>query len=384
MTEPAPAVPGSTVRSRFADALFGADTSCRRAIKRVLLGGVMYASALVGEVLGLAFGFCDPVAVVWLSAYMVTGFVTFYALVRSGWSERFKDRSLALPHILFAISTTLFAYPVSGPFRALCLLAASVPPLFGIGALSSRRGAALIAGIALVFGAMMATLAHLDPARFDPRIEALQFAVLASCMAALWALQWQISGRHERLLRQKVELSLALARIEEVSTRDELTAVFNRRHMTTLLADEAARRARGGAPFCLCLIDIDHFKRINDLHGHTRGDAVLRSFARMLRTGLTETDLLARWGGEEFLLLMPATDACQGLARLERLRLYCAEIGDWRDAAPLNVRFSAGLAEDGGDTIPAILDRADAALYKAKASGRDRIVRDARVAAAPA
>ncbi len=106
---------------------------------------------------------------------------------------------------------------------------------------------------------------------------------------------------------RKKELASAVALVNELVTRDGLTGLFNRMHMQEFLAREVARQARSGQAFCIALIDLDHFKAVNDRHGHNVGDDVLRSFARDAVHSLRETDFIARWGGEEFLVLMRET-----------------------------------------------------------------------------
>jgi diguanylate cyclase (GGDEF)-like protein len=185
-----------------------------------------------------------------------------------------------------------------------------------------------------------------------------------------------IIGRlRSRLAAQKKELSDALALNRELATRDALTGLLNRRAMVELLAREHPRIERGQGPLSLALLDIDWFKRVNDSLGHGAGDEVLRRFAAILKTQLRAADALARWGGEEFLLLMPGTrldDARVVLDRLRRAVHASDEFGSI--AADLKVSFSAGLVEVGeGESQDAALERADRALYLAKERGRNRI-----------
>jgi len=143
--------------------------------------------------------------------------------------------------------------------------------------------------------------------------------------------------------------------------------------MMERLEEEAARCARLGKPMCLVLVDLDHFKRINDAHGHAAGDQVLRRFGAMARASLRGTDLVARWGGEEFLLLLGSTGTAPGAACAQRL--LDALAAERFDAAGLPpVTGSAGLAEyREGDCLVEALERADRALYRAKAAGRNRL-----------
>ena len=124
----------------------------------------------------------------------------------------------------------------------------------------------------------------------------------------------------DRLRRQKLELEAALAHIHRLATHDDLTGLVNRRHMQELLENERMRLERSEQDWCVALIDLDHFKSVNDAHGHAIGDEVLRALSRHAHTLIRRTDVLARWGGEEFVLLLPNTAMGMASTSLERLR----------------------------------------------------------------
>jgi len=163
-------------------------------------------------------------------------------------------------------------------------------------------------------------------------------------------------------------LQLARDAAELAAETDPLTGLFNRRAAMGRL--DAAIRATGRGPLSLVLIDLDHFKAINDRHGHATGDRVLCHFAAAGRSRLRVQDVFARIGGEEFMVLMPGTAAAEAASAVERLRRHVA-----REAAAAGsaYTFSAGVAEYGGGTAEQLFDRADDALYRAKHCGRDRV-----------
>jgi diguanylate cyclase (GGDEF)-like protein len=167
---------------------------------------------------------------------------------------------------------------------------------------------------------------------------------------------------------------VALARIQALATFDDLTGLLNRRAILERLQNELRRREPRG-PMALALIDLDHFKRVNDSHGHAAGDTVLRRFAEIAGAVIRSEDVLGRWGGEEFLLMMPNTTAQQGTICLQRIRnrLRATTIDEVRQG--LVIAFSAGIADCRGeeDLDPAI-ERADRLMYQAKEQGRDRIL----------
>lgn len=162
------------------------------------------------------------------------------------------------------------------------------------------------------------------------------------------------------------------ARLEFLARHDELTGLFNRRAGLALLDEEILRSQRYGTPLCLATCDLDHFKRINDRHGHGVGDAVLREVADLMKQVLRQHDHVIRLGGEEFLILLPGVDQAAAHRALERLgqRLAMTPLTDAR----LQVTFSAGLAQlQEHEAADALMERADRALYAAKHEGRNRI-----------
>lgn len=165
---------------------------------------------------------------------------------------------------------------------------------------------------------------------------------------------------------------------ERQAREDMLTGLPNRRAFEERLAQEMARARRSGQPLCLAMLDVDHFKRVNDQHSHTVGDAVLREVGRLLAAQQREADMAARSGGEEFCLLFTDTTLEQAARACERLRGLFHARRDWGGVAGLAITFSAGLVMlEPGDAAPAALyQRADRLLYRAKRNGRDRIEHD--------
>lgn len=158
---------------------------------------------------------------------------------------------------------------------------------------------------------------------------------------------------------------------ERLASTDLLTGVLNRRSFLETAAHEGNRAARYDSPVVLLFIDIDHFKQINDTYGHAVGDEVLIDFVRALKKCLRDTDVLARWGGEEFIILAPETNSEQGYHLAEKLR---AEVSGTPFPHVGKVTCSMGMAEwRSGETFDALCQRADAALYQAKEAGRNRV-----------
>lgn len=170
-------------------------------------------------------------------------------------------------------------------------------------------------------------------------------------------------------------LGALINRLEELSSTDQLTGLYNRRFVMERLVEEHARFQRSGQTYAVVMLDLDHFKKVNDTYGHAVGDDVLREVAQRLRQSVRSTDTLARVGGEEFLLLLPMNDVDGALVHAGRIRKrICAEPIS-TPAASIALTVSLGVAE----VLPAdanassVVSRADAALYSAKAAGRNRV-----------
>jgi diguanylate cyclase (GGDEF)-like protein len=200
--------------------------------------------------------------------------------------------------------------------------------------------------------------------------------VAAGCLVlGLLLMHWLPKSVHERGQADQVAADLtALASV------DGLTSLFNRRHFDTLAQTEWARFQRYGRPLSLLILDVDHFKSINDRFGHDAGDQVLKNIAAVCQAMKRQTDVAARIGGEEFLLLLPETDEAAAVIAAERLRKQIESFPHKLGGGTVRVTVSIGAA---GATLSmssfeALLKKADEALYQAKASGRNRVVRAPR------
>lgn len=315
---------------------------------------------------------------VWVAAWAIaaiTGAFGAFALIRSGWSLRFADPSLTLWQMGTSLAFGAMAYPLAGPLRHLVLPILMLILVFGMFQL--RRGQALavsLYGLALL-GAAMLFATWVWPRQLDPALELGHFMMAAVCLPGVGILAGRLSRIRHRLVEQREQLNQALARIEELATRDVLTGLYNRRHGESLLRQALQRQRRSGTSFAVALIDLDHFKSINDRHGHAVGDAVLRAFAEAAQSTLRSTDTLARWGGEEFLLLLDDADAQSASIALQRMQIAVEQAAVEAGGQALSFTFSAGLTVHiEGEPELLLLDRTDRALYQAKAGGRNRVV----------
>lgn len=358
----------------WTDRLLGTDARQRLRMKRFLQAALVYGFCLVLEGVGVWLGIVDKVQATVLLSINLLGLAGFYIALRSRFSLRSKDPALTMPQMVFAIVSISLAYAVNPPIRGLMSMLMALVLVFGAFILPPRRCVQLgwlsVAGLAVMM--LLGAVRH--PSDFPPLLEALQLALIAVVLPLIASLAGQLSALRAHQQAQKLELRDALEKVQQLATYDDLTGLPNRRHVLELLAHEERRSLRRDVPLCICLIDIDHFKKVNDTLGHQAGDEALRLFAAFMASALRAGDVLARWGGEEFILLLPVTPAVEAARVVERLRVQCADAATWASHPQLRVTFSAGLSvRIGNESTKEVIARADTALYQAKHSGRNRL-----------
>lgn len=173
----------------------------------------------------------------------------------------------------------------------------------------------------------------------------------------IFALRRQVAARTRELLK--------------ISQTDMLTGLYNRRQIDTILHQEFERFKRYKQPLTLILVDIDNFKKINDIFGHTVGDEVLISFAEIISSSTRNTDFIGRWGGEEFIVICPQTTSCAGVIIAEKLR-SCIETSEFNTIGSCTASFGVTEINEDDDFI-SIFNRCDTALYRSKNDGRNRV-----------
>jgi diguanylate cyclase (GGDEF)-like protein len=197
--------------------------------------------------------------------------------------------------------------------------------------------------------------------------------VWALVMTSIFVLRARLYRRH--ILRANRELRSLNAQFKQQAESDFLTGCMNRRRFSEVLGQEMARSRRYAHPLVIALFDLDHFKRINDSHGHAVGDVVLQRFAELVRGNIRVSDSFARLGGEEFAVLLPDTEATVAMPFLERVRTLVAQTHVEHAGVSLQVTVSTGATGLGAaDDSDSFLRRADDALYTAKTQGRNRVV----------
>jgi diguanylate cyclase (GGDEF)-like protein len=360
----------SPVLRRLATALCTDDRKIRIRLQTwwltagVYIGGAIVMTALV-----------DIRYVAAWSVFVACGLGLFHFAMRSGWSDTLADPSMSQQQIVFGTVAVMGGYALTGEARSCVLYPLIVIFSFGAFAVPWRRMVELTAFALLALACTMFAMHTLKPGYYSTVVDLSNFLICLLSLPTMSTVAVLLGRLRERLSAQRAELLAALERIQDLATRDDLTGLPNRRHGQQLLEQEAQRNARAEQPFSIALIDLDHFKSINDQHGHAGGDAVLRHFAQEARDCARQIDVLARWGGEEFLLLMPNTGEAAALAAMERLRLQIEQSKTPYAGAQVRVTCSAGVVEHHpSQTVAETLLRADRALYHAKDAGRNRIV----------
>lgn len=365
------AQPASLQASLMA-AVFTLDPKQRLRITRSLMSALVFV-VCVGLIVYCSYiGLMNPVHGAMLGSVIAVSCSGFYVALRSGWNLRFSDPSLTLPQILAALTWICGAYAITNEGHGGTLILFALVLVFGIFNMNARR-ARLSTWYAV--GAMGLTMVYksmTDPVHYPAKIEWMYFVFVATVMPMISRLASELNKMRANLKSQKHELQAAFERIQELATRDELTGLFNRRQITQVLGEHAARSDRGVVKFWVAVLDLDHFKRINDTYGHGVGDEVLRNFAKLAADVLRDTDVLGRWGGEEFLAVMLAVPPLDPHIGLERLRAQLQEAQVSEAHPDLRVSFSAGMAAYAErNAVQDAIERADRALYQAKAQGRN-------------
>ncbi|MFP5226176.1 MAG: GGDEF domain-containing protein, partial [Acidobacteriota bacterium] len=307
------------------------------------------------------------------------------AVLAVSWGPRWIGSAQMVDGMTAFIATALDAYP-------LILIAAAFPLRRRFD--SARR---MLAALALLYGMVSVVLDASKQGRqftnwtLATKLEAPLFTLGGSAISLhtlvgallLMALVWAVTSRlreeqrhKEALEREKIELTRTREQLRHFAENDDLTGVSNHRIITERLTEEVERSRRQHSPLSVILADIDHFKGVNDTFGHVVGDRVLKEVASIFRHSVRPYDSVGRYGGEEFLIVLPDSDFESARSRAEELRraVQAAQILDGE--TPVRVTSSFGVASGfpGKDEAEAVIRIADAALYEAKRNGRNRVV----------
>lgn len=358
------------------DALLTTDRRQRLRLAQAWLACLLLFCCVLALHVASAFGLTDDGPLWWWSAASLAGMLAVVLVIRSGFNKRLADPAMTIQQMLYSVLCAAWAYSFAGSAHMVVGLILAVILMFGMFGLSSRQIVWVGVYVLAVFGLVMGLSSQHRPEQYPLGGEVVYFLMLCIMVSGVGVLTVRLHEMRDRLRRQKVELEAALEHIHRLATHDDLTGLVNRRHMQELLENERMRLERSEQDWCVALIDLDHFKAVNDAHGHAIGDEVLRALSRHAHTLIRRTDVLARWGGEEFVLLLPNTPIGMAVTSLERLREHFHANPLAVQGIELPVSFSAGLTEHlRGESIAQTLERADKLCYQAKTLGRNRVER---------
>jgi diguanylate cyclase (GGDEF)-like protein len=323
--------------------------------------------------LGLFRG--SPSDVFKIIATIWVGYITIFVLILTGVNQRFKDKGMTLIQISWVTIFVMISTYYIDQVRLLFLMLYLLVMLFA--AFRLRIDGFLFITVIAIFGygTVILFLSRNHPESIDLKIETIQWLVFAFTLGGFSIVGSQLSALRQMLKSRNIELQEALNKVNEMAITDELTGIFNRRHIMEVLAYQKSMADRGDYIFVVCYADLDHFKQVNDKFGHSTGDIVLQKFAALAKHIIRGIDYIARFGGEEFLLILVKTSIPEAVAVSERIRKSIRNFS-FGDLSPdLHMTVSIGVAAyKPGERIYDLLDRADAALYRAKESGRNRVV----------
>ncbi|MGA2053980.1 MAG: diguanylate cyclase [Bradyrhizobium sp.] len=355
-----------------------AEVLLRRAQQRRQIQDVIGVSYVIDATILLVYAYAGTTSVTIGPAFAICGLVSIAGhilLSESGFAERFKDHYLVVPQSMIGMMIMLVFTYIAPEVGVMFLCTLFV--VFAFSSLRSTPWQTAVVWTAMALGLAGLFLLTDKPISLPHENYLERFATMTVFILTIGRCMFIgifSSAMRKSLYKSGLALKEANKRIEELAELDDLTGSFNRRCIMRFLNDEVTRAHRLNAPCSIALIDLDWFKRINDTYGHPTGDEVLRTFAITVFANIRTVDRFGRYGGEEFLLVLPDTSGETAAHALDRLRTIVADI-DWSALSlGLRVTISAGIATlDANETSDSFLARADSALYKAKAQGRNRI-----------
>lgn len=339
---------------------------CLFSVLYLLAVGVFYIQGLVDRVtLSIATGFIG------------TAMAVFYGIFSGGLNKKAAEKNLTAPIILCVLAMMLWIAYVAPATRTIFTPFVFITIAFGMYRLTQRT--MLFLTLATLFAyAVVISLHYTGPhdaalrnfERSVLKLEVLHWFVLALTLPGFVLL----TGRVQRLHNALLKAGRKIKSIEEHARRDQLIGCYNRRYMVAVLEEQKRCADETGTDLCLAVIDLDYFKLVNDEVGHLAGDEVLRTFARIAQDNVRQGDVFGRYGGEEFLLVLPETSLLAALNSAERIREQ-VEAYAWGTKLQRNITVSIGLTQYiPGESVLDLFSRTDTAMYLAKRGGRNQVV----------
>lgn len=310
----------------------------------------------------------------------------FLLLIHLNINLRFRDPSMTSAQMVASLLPPIWVmyFLEVAQARTIFLLIAIVPALYGILALRTRQFLFVAVAYLVLYGGLVLAIWLTRPALIMEKlsIEIIQVLAFALVMGQIAIIGGYISGLRKEVRERNQELRVAMQQIRELAHVDELTGVANRRRLMDVLTSEINRCRRSRSPLSIALLDIDHFKRINDRFGHPAGDAILRRVACSVDERKQDIDCFGRYGGEEFMMILPQTDLKGARTKAERICQSLRETSCDSLQKGLQITASVGVAQyRDSELAEDVIQRADEALYQAKTTGRDRVTDERQLSA---
>ena len=335
-----------------------------------LATGALISLYTLALVVFWSLGMVDAETVGVLAAMIAAGCAVFWVVLYSGAVQKIRQRTLKLAIVTTALACMLGIFYLAPVTQILLTPFAFVAVAYGIFTVPRRTCLVLATGVMLAYA--LVVWLHYAQQQNDAllRLELMHLLALLVSLPAFIVLM----GKVQRLYRSLYRASRKIKNIQEDAQRDPLVGCFNRRYVLAALEEQKQLADESGIPLCLAVLDLDHFKRINDELGHLGGDEVLRTFARVAQQGVRGGDVFGRYGGEEFLLIFPGTSLLPALNTCERIRAQ-VETYAWTGLLKGRVTVSMGVTQYVlGESVLEFFSRADTAMYMAKEGGRNQVV----------
>jgi diguanylate cyclase (GGDEF)-like protein len=360
-------------------------------LKRLRYSTVSYVASFSVAAIVCYLGYLPfSVLMTYLGMVLVLNLFYFTA-VATNLNLRFADPNMVMLQICMAIAIGYYVMYFAQHARGIFILLGVSAAMYGLYQFRTRDFFVMTAALAGGYVLLIVLLALNRPEELNVEVEVLQLIAFTACLLQfsglgghIVSLRAKVRQKNKEMEQRNAQLELALLRIEELAMRDELTGVYNRRHLMETIRVEKQRSKRTGSAFSICILDIDFFKQVNDTHGHLAGDEVLRQIAATASAALRQTDYFGRYGGEEFACVLTDTTAEGAMITADRIRASIEALRFPAMDPDLHVTVSIGVAdcaqqEDTGNAFR----RADEALYQAKQGGRNRCIAAPGAAALP-
>jgi len=310
-----------------------------------------------------------------LLTFVWCGNLLYYVMVKCNINLKLAEPDLFMPMMIWSIFCIIApTYFMTSTLRAIFLMNYFLVVIFGVFKLNFKQFITLTSFAICTLGFVIVFCMKYKPTSINIYNEALLFLMFSITAFSFAFICNSISMLRQKLKAQKLELLSAFSDIHKLSITDELTGIYNRRYAIDFMATKKLKADKGLGKFIACILDIDHFKKINDTYGHDVGDIVLKDFSKEVNSLIRHDDCFARIGGEEFLLILSHIDITIAKDVVTRIMDNIRNL-NFESYPELGITVSVGMAEyEKGQTSEILLKQIDNLLYEAKRTGRDRYV----------